>query len=164
MLVDRYHGRLRVMVLGMLGPCPEVEEVVQETFIRFYRSLDRFEGRSSLGTYLIRIAMNEARKAIRRRQRWYSRFLSRSEDGVPVPESAGKAAPLPVERQERVETVRNAVQRLKPPFREVVVLRFLNEYSTEECAEILGIPAGTVMSRLTRALDKMAPILKGELD
>jgi RNA polymerase sigma-70 factor (ECF subfamily) len=66
-----------------------------------------------------------------------------------------------MEQSERIDRIRGAVQSLKPEFRSVVVLRFLNEYSTQECAHILGIPQGTVMSRLSRALDKLGPALKG---
>lgn len=161
-LVERHHDRLQATALGMLGPCPEVDEVVQETFIRFYRSIARFEGRSSLPTYLTRITMNEANKAIRRRQRWQSRFFGRGDADPRLPETATAPKPHPLETSERIERVRGAVQRLKPPFREVVVLRFLNECSTDECARILGIPPGTVMSRLTRALEKLSPMLKGE--
>ena len=63
-------------------------------------------------------------------------------------------------RLEKSGFLRQAVQTLKPEFRNVVVLRFLNEYSTAECASILEIPQGTVMSRLSRALEKLGPILQ----
>ena len=160
-LVDRFHGQLLATATGMLGPGTEAEEVVQETLIRFHRALQRFEGRSALGTYLTRITMNEALKVINRRNRWLSRFLSRDDPDRPMVDPVEELGMCSLEQSERIDSIREAVQSLKPEFRSVVVLRFLNEYSTEECANVLGIPAGTVMSRLSRALDKLGPALKG---
>ena len=159
-LVERFHGRLLATATGMLGPGADAEEVVQETLIRFYRSLQRFEGRSALGTYLTRITMNEAVKAINRKKRWNMRFLSRDDPDKPLVDPVQELRDAPIEQAERIASIRNAVQSLKPEFRSVVVLRFLNEYSTLECSRILGIPPGTVMSRLSRALDKLSPTLK----
>ncbi len=160
-LVDRFHGQLLATATGMLGPGTEAEEVVQETLIRFHRALQRFEGRSTLGTYLTRITMNEALKVINRRNRWYSRFLSRDDPDRPTVDPVEELGMCSLEQNERIDCIREAVQALKPEFRSVVVLRFLNDYSTEECANVLGIPPGTVMSRLSRALDKLGPTLKG---
>jgi RNA polymerase sigma-70 factor, ECF subfamily len=159
-LVERFHGRLHATVLGMLGPGPDTEEVVQDTFLRFYRALHRFEGRASLATYLTRIAMNEALKVIQKRQRWNQRFLSRDDpERTPREPSLGPDLDR-FDEAERAARIRAAVQTLKPDFRSVVVLRFLNGCSTDECARILDIPRGTVMSRLSRALDKLGPLLK----
>lgn len=159
-IVDRYHGRLLATAIGMLGGGPDAESVVQDAFLRFYRAIDRFEGRSALGTYLTRIAMNQALKMLKKRQSWLQRFVSRDDPDLPTVEGSVEPEVSGMEDRERALQIRAAVQTLKPEFRSVVVLRFLNECSTEECARILGIPEGTVMSRLSRALDKLAPILK----
>lgn len=159
-LLDRYHGAMLATVVGMLGQGSDAESVVQDGFLRFYRSLGKFEGRSSLKTYLTRIVMNQALKQMRQRQRWYSRFLSSDDPDQGVGEASVAPEIGALEDEERAEAIRNAVQQLGPDFRSVVVLRFLNGCSTQECSEILGIPAGTVMSRLSRALDKLAPMLK----
>ena len=160
-IVDRYHGKLLATATGMLGPGGDAEAVVQDGLLRFYRGVGKFEGRSSLGTYLTRIVMNQALKRLRQRQRWYHRFLSSDDPEQRVAEAADPTEVRLVEETERAEQIRAAVQQLSPEFRSVVVLRFLNELSTEECARVLGIPPGTVMSRLSRALDKLAPLLKG---
>lgn len=159
-LVERFHGRLYGTAMGMLGPGHEAEEVVQEAFLRFYRALDNFRGQASLSTYLTRITMNEAIKVIQKRQRWNRRFLSRDDPDRPTAEPAEAPEVHQLEQAERAAQIRAAVQALKPDFRSVVVLRFLNGCSTEECARILGIPRGTVMSRLSRALEKLGPALK----
>ena len=158
-LVDRYHGALLATALGMLGSESEAESVVQDGFLRFYRSLGKFEGRSSLKTYLSRIVMNQALKQLRQRRRWYHRFLSSDEAGTGLPEGSEEPEVRKLESEELADGVRAAVQSLKPEFRSVVTLRFLNGCSTQECSEILGVPAGTVMSRLSRALKKLAPQL-----
>ncbi|MFH1214789.1 MAG: RNA polymerase sigma factor, partial [Candidatus Neomarinimicrobiota bacterium] len=57
-IVRRYESRVAATVIGMLGHCPEADDVGQETFIRFFKSMRKFRGESAVGTYLIRIAMN----------------------------------------------------------------------------------------------------------
>jgi len=152
-LVDRYEAQVAAVVTGMLGPGPDADDVGQETFIRFHRALDQFRGDASVGTYLTRIAINQALKASRRRQRWYDRFLRR-DDAPPVAEPTGDLSD-DVEAAERCAQVHAALQRLDAKHRAVVVLRMLEGYSTRETADLLDIPQGTVMSRLSRALDKL---------
>ena len=157
-LVERYEGKVAATVVGMLGPGPDADDVGQETFIRFYRALGRFRGDSSLGTYLTRIAINESLKALKRRQTWRQRFFSRDDEAAPPePIAEGEA---PMREQERKDAVQQALQRLSPAHRAVVVLRLLEGYSTRETAALLGLPEGTVMSRLSRALEKLAPLLE----
>lgn len=160
LLVEQHRSRLMATAIGMLGHGTDAEDVVQETFVRFYRSLHRFEGRSAVATYLTRIAMNEALKIIRKQKPWRFRLLSRDDPDSPFEEAVEILPESLLEKSERVEQIRSAVQSLKPEFRNVVVLRFLNEYSTTQCAEILEIPQGTVMSRLSRALEKLGPVLQ----
>lgn len=160
LLVDRHYAALFATAVGMLGSDLDAESVVQDGFLRFYRSIDKFEGRSSLRTYLSRIVMNQALKQLQRRKRWYHRFVSSDERESESFEGIVDSEVSRIEAEEMASAVRRAVQSLKPEFRSVVVLRFLNGCSTQECAEILDLPQGTVMSRLSRALDKLAPLLK----
>lgn len=153
-LVERYEGRVASTVIGMLGPGDEAEDVGQETFIRLYRSLDRFRGDASLGTYLTRIAINLSLTALKRRKRFRARFVSRDDDGRATPEPGVDPEPA-IERKEVGHRVRKAVDELSPDHRAVVVLRMIDGYSTREAARILGVPAGTVMSRLARALERL---------
>jgi RNA polymerase sigma-70 factor (ECF subfamily) len=161
LLVERYEGRVATVVTAMLGPGDEAEDVGQETFIRFYRSIDRFRGEASVGTYLTRIAINLSRNALRRSRRQAERF-----EGCDDPEfRAAQAAPGSVddvERREREDRVRRAVDRLDGKHRTVVVLRILEGYSTKETAAILEIPEGTVLSRLSRAMKKLEEYLGPE--
>jgi RNA polymerase sigma-70 factor (ECF subfamily) len=159
LLVERYEPKVAATVIGMLGNVPEADDVGQEVFVRFYRSIDRFRGEASLGTYLTRIAINQSLKAIKRRQSWSSRF-SRLDS---VAESR-IATDGEVEKVERSELVQRALSQLKPDHRAVAVLRLMEGYSTREVAEILGVPQGTVMSRLSRAVSALGEILQPEFE
>jgi RNA polymerase sigma-70 factor (ECF subfamily) len=150
-LVERYQGAVAATVIGMLGRGDDADDVGQETFIRFHRALDRFRGESSLKTYLVHIAMNLSLNALKRRRRSLLRFVSRDEHDVDLPEPRiGPDGDVDV--NELQFFVQHAVARLGEKHRAVVVLRLFQDYSTRETAQILGVPEGTVLSRLSRAM------------
>ncbi len=159
-LVERYEDRVASVVIRMLGDTPEAEDVGQETFIRFYRSLRRFRGQASVGTYLTRIAINLSLNEIKKRRR-RSIF-------VPfIPPGKGNDAPdmefedprASAEYDDTADRIQRALNQLKPEFRSVIVLRLMEGYSTKETAEILGLPVGTILSRLRRSQEKLKRIL-----
>jgi RNA polymerase sigma-70 factor (ECF subfamily) len=150
-------------VIGMLGHTTEAEDVGQETFVRFYQSLDRFRGESSIGTYLTRIAINLSLNEIRKRKRNRNLFFSKNENVIDnVPDKHDLK-----DQKETNALVQWGLQKLPPKFRSVIVLRLIDGYSTEETAKILNLPIGTVLSRLARAQIKLkeilAPVFKEEL-
>jgi RNA polymerase sigma-70 factor, ECF subfamily len=153
-LVDRYESAVAATAVGMLGPGDDADDVGQETFIRFHRSLHRFRGESSLKTYLVHIAMNLSINALRSRRRSLLRFVSRDEHEIDLPEP--RTGPDgEVDAGELQSLVRAAVTRLGEKHRAVVVLRLFHDYSTRETAQALGIPEGTVLSRLSRAMKEL---------
>ena len=158
-LVERYEGRVAATAVGMLGPGMEAEDVGQETFVRLYRSLDRFRGDSALGTYLTRIAINLSLTSLKRRKssRW------QPEEAADLEQAATRVwdPHEELERGQRAARVRWAIGTLRPGQRAVVVLRMIDGYSTRETAEILELPPGTVMSRLSRAMKKLETLLEG---
>ena len=162
-IVERYEGKVAATVIGMLGSGPEADDVGQETFIRFYKAIDKFRGESSLGTYLTRIAINQSLKALRRRRKWHERFLSRDDEIVSIDERAEDGESV-AEEADRRGLVHTALQKLNPDQRAVAVLRYMEGYSTKETAAILGVPEGTIMSRLSRATDKLGDILRPVLE
>jgi RNA polymerase sigma-70 factor (ECF subfamily) len=147
----------------MLGHTTEAEDVGQETFVRFYQSLHRFRGESSIGTYLTRIAINLSLNEIRKRKRNRNLFFSKNENAI---ENVADAHKLK-DQKETKKLVQLGLQKLPPKFRSVIVLRLIDGYSTEETAKILNLPVGTVLSRLARAQMKLkeilTPVFKGEL-
>ena len=155
-IVQRYESRIAGTVNGMLGHCPEAADVGQETFIRFYRSLGNFKGDSSLATYLTRIAINLSLNDLKRRKR-KSRFFSLHTEADQVRVIPDKNAGTGY--NDNSEIINRALQQLDAKFKSVIVLRLIEGYSTAETAKILGIPLGTVLSRLARAQKKMKKFL-----
>lgn len=138
----------------MLGQCPEADDVGQETFIRFYKSLPNFRGDSSAATYLTRIAINLSLNEIKRRKRRRLFFVKSTDDVKDMP------AEMISDDDEMKGLVQRAIQKLEPKFRSVVVLRLMEGCSTRETAKILKLPEGTVLSRLARAQQKLGKILE----
>jgi RNA polymerase sigma-70 factor (ECF subfamily) len=152
-IVDKYEPMIAKVANGMLNNPMDAQDIGQETFIRFYRSVDQFKGDASLGTYLTRIAINLSLNEIkkRKRQQWLS-FEDKLE--------TSQASEDMVSKSETRELVNKALSRLDPDFRSVVVLRIMQGFSTKETAEILQLPMGTALSRLSRAQVKLKEILK----
>ena len=159
-IVERYEPVVAATVIAMLGRGDDADDVGQETFVRFHRALGEFREESSLKTYLVRIAMNLSLNALKQQKRRRWRFLSRDHDSARIPEAV---APTPHtaadEAQEQRELVQGAVARLNEKHRAVVTLRLLQGLSVRETALALGIPDGTVLSRLARATEQLRAIL-----
>jgi len=163
LIVERHESAVARTVTAMLGPGDEADDVGQETFVRLFRALPNFRGDAQLRTYLTRIAVNlscDALERRKRRSRWVRLFGGDSDPPLATHEDAGAARTI--ERDERNAAVLRAVQSLDAKYQAVVVLRMLEERSTNDVAELLGVPPGTVMSRLKRALEKLAAILGPE--
>lgn len=144
---------VRSTVVGMLGPIPEAEEVAQDVFIRFYRSLEQFKGEAKLSTYLTRIAINLSLNMSKARRRRQSRFLLGQEPPLePLAPNHGDAL-------EWRELLRWALGELSENHRTIAVLRLVEGYPLKEIAQILEIPIGTVASRLQRAQDQLRTLL-----
>ncbi len=154
-IVRRYERPIAATITGMLGRTEEVEEIGQQVFIRFYEALPNFRGDASVKTYLTRIAINLSLNELKRRKRRFSLFRS-----------VDDAIELPSETDDRAESssdrglIEQALKRIPAGMREVVVLRLVNGYSTEETATMLNIPEGTVLSRLSLARKQLQTLLK----
>jgi RNA polymerase sigma-70 factor, ECF subfamily len=154
-LVDRHAPRLYRMAVSLCGNAADAEDVLQEAFTGAYRGLGRFEARSSVKTWLSRILVTQA-ALWRRRGRGRREVLSltslagpQEEEGTEVPVPAAGDGPA-AEAGYRLD-LRAALQTLSPDHREVVTLREIDGLSYEEIARVLGVPRGTVESRLHRA-------------
>lgn len=140
-------------VTGMLGQCPEAEDVGQETFIRLYYSLGKFKGKSKLKTYVTRIAINLSINELKRRKRKNILFGTHHEiQDIGVEDYT-------IEQKEKKAAVQWALKKLNAKHRSVIVLRLIDGYSVKETADILNVPQGTVLSRLARAQEKLKDIL-----
>jgi RNA polymerase sigma-70 factor (ECF subfamily) len=156
-IVSRYESSVARTVMGILGRIPEADDVGQETFVRFFQSMASFRWESSLSTYLTRIAINLSLNEIKKKKRVVSLFSRRDDEDVETD------VPDPVEphsKRDAKEAVEKALQKLSSEFKSVVVLRMIDGYSTKETAEILQLPLGTVLSRLSRAQMELKKHLK----
>jgi len=142
-------------VIGMLGHCTEAEDIGQETFIRFYQSLDRSGGDARIGTYLTRIAINLSLNEIKRRKRRRKLFFSNSDDKIENIPDKNNA----MNQKDNKKIIQIGLEKLEPKLRSVIVLRLIDGYSTKETANILNLPLGTALSRLARAQIKLKEIL-----
>ena len=149
-------SKVAATIYGMIGKCDEADDIGQEVFIRFYKSINSFRGESALGTYLTRIAINLSLNELarRKRKRFFS-FDKMMEEGSDIgyTEDSGKL-------KENKEILEKAIQKLETKYRSVLVLRLIDGYSTEETAKILDVPLGTVLSRLARAQLKLKEYLQ----
>ena len=152
-IVKKYERMIAKVTIGMLGNVADADDVGQETFIRFYRLIGQFKGDSSLGTYLSRIAINLSLNELKKRKskRWLS--FEDKFNSHPKTEDAFK-------QSDTAELVNKALEKLEPEFRSVIVLRLMQGFSTKETAQILEMPLGTVLSRLSRAQEKLRMIIK----
>ncbi len=134
----------------------EAEDVMQETFLNAFKSIGRFDGRSELRTWLYRIAYNAALMHLRRPKREFVPVdeASEPEDGTPVPRELFDWGRLPQEELEKAELraeMDKAIQELPEKLRVVFVMRDMEELTTDETAEALGVKVEVVKTRLHRA-------------
>jgi RNA polymerase sigma-70 factor (ECF subfamily) len=155
-IVTRYQKMVARTVKGMLGDSVFAEDIGQEVFIKLYYSLSEFRGEAKLSTYIQKIAVNLTLNEIKRRKRFFTLFSQKANDEMYAFEIADQDTE---ERREASEIVNKALMAMDPKFRIIVTMRMLQGYSTKETAEILDLPIGTVLSRLSRAQEQLRKIL-----
>ena len=158
-LVNRYENKIFRLTRNITGNQEDAEDSMQEAFLKAYTHLQGFQGDSRFYTWLVRIAANEALMRLRKRRpgqfsldeplQGESDLMPRElEDWRPSPEREYAGA-------EMQQFLAEAVEKLEPEYRIVLVLRDIEELSTQETAEALGISIAAVKSRLLRARLKL---------
>ncbi len=173
-LMRRYRAPITSYVHRMLGDYEMAVDLAQETFVRVFTSASRYRANHSFSTYIYRIATNLAISELRRRKRWHFVSIvpgfggakgtgpSDDEPRLELPDSrALPEATLLREEQQRV--VGRAVASLPEKYRAPLVLRDMEELDYYQIAEILGLPIGTVKSRINRARNFLREKLQGYL-
>jgi RNA polymerase sigma-70 factor (ECF subfamily) len=156
------------LALRLLGDADEAQDLAQEVFLQVYRSLGRFEGRSSLKTWIYRIVVNQCRN----RKRWWRRrrrerslrfeeLAARDEAQLAAPDANAPFALIL--GRERARRVQEALLKISFDHRAVLLLREVEEMSCEEIAATLGLAEGTVKSRLARAREALRRLLLPDL-
>ena len=152
-LIRPHERSVYLMALSLLHNEAEAEDAAQEAFIKAYRSLSRFRSESRFSTWLIAIVLNEARGRLRRKQPALTDSIDDTEGSI-TPAQLTDWREIPsesLERQEIRTLIRRAVAALPLAYREVFVLRELEERNVRETAETLGISVASVKMRLHRA-------------
>ena len=139
----------------MAGNAEDALDLSQEVFLKLWRTLEQYQFDAAFSTWLYRMTQNACIDFLRRQKRQQHASLTVSDD-----EAAGKElsvpdpAPLPEDRvifNEKPEAIRTAMHALPPDFREILELRVVRNLPYEQIAQIMGLPVGTVKSRLARA-------------
>lgn len=171
-LVVTYERRVFALVYRMLGRRDEAEDLSQEVFVQVFKAIDQFRGESKLSTWIYRIAVNLCKnrtKYLARRHANEQDDLDAMVGHVPLTAAQGAAVgdmPRPdelVEGMQLEEIVRRSIARIEPDFREVLVLRDVEDMSYEEIAAITGLPDGTVKSRIHRARAQLKAMVERAL-
>jgi RNA polymerase sigma-70 factor (ECF subfamily) len=166
-LVTRYRTRIFAMIYNMVHNEQDAWDLAQESFVKAWRSIKRFRGRSSFYTWIYRIVMNVTIDWLRKKQ--VKGAGAEFDDSIqlkeidPASKTVPKADPLPHARMERSEIrsrIDRAIQQLSPDHRAVILMKEIEEMQYHEIAEALDCSIGTVMSRLFYARKKMQTLLK----
>jgi RNA polymerase sigma-70 factor, ECF subfamily len=150
LLVERHQSRLFAVVRSYTRHAVEVEDIVQDSFLKAFRRLDSFQHQASFSTWLQRIAVNTALDFIKRCGRSPIRAVEDPElVAERIPQILAPSARM--EREEIADMTHAALDELPDIFRSVIVMREFEERSYQEIADLLEISIGTVESRLYRA-------------
>ena len=169
-LADRYHLRLLNFIYRTIGDRDRAEDLVQETFVRVYRHLHRFDPTKKFSTWIYTIASNLAKNELRNRSRnpmvlFQAIKKNWEADHRPLQWEDNSYSPDDLYRKRHLrEQVEVAVAELPEHHRVVFVLREMEGKTYEEISEITGVTLGTVKSRLNRARNKFAQIIGPMLD
>jgi len=149
-LSSAYADRLFMLLLRLLGDRGEAEDVAQEVMLRAWQGISRFRGQSSYFTWLYRIAVNEANRALEKRARRPA-GVPIGADELQLPDSPLLDPSRQAENNELREALARALAELPPALRTAIVLRDVEGLSTQEAAEIAGIGQAAFKSRLHQA-------------
>jgi RNA polymerase sigma-70 factor (ECF subfamily) len=176
-LVEQYHQQIYNLVYRIVNDPTDAADATQEVFLKVFRGMNRFNGSSSLKTWMYRIAVHEAAN----QRRWWFRHKAKETSIEPAGSEGSEAGGLclkdtledsgispyeALQRRELRTRVEGELRHIPEPFRTTVVLRDLEELSYEEIAEVMETTLGTVKSRLLRGREalkqRLRPYLQGQ--
>ncbi len=169
-LIHPYERSVYLAAYSVLRNEADAEEAAQEAFLKAYRHLGDFRGESCFHTWVVRIALNEARMRLRKEHRHLYQSLDETEpeteQAVPLVQRLADWREVPSEVLERSEVrkeITRALDSLPESYREVLILRDVEQLSIAETAEVLGVTQATVKIRLFRARLRMRNLLAPSL-
>jgi len=161
-LVKRYKDPLMNFIYRFLGDRDACTDVVQETMIKFYLNKDSYRSFAKFSTWIYTIAANLAKNELKRRKRRtiYSIDNSDDEKSLQIEDKMFLQPDKATDGEIKNEIIQKALLKVKPVYREVVILRDIQDLSYEEISEITGLPIGTVKSKINRGRAQLQKLLK----
>jgi len=161
-LVKRYKDPLMNFVYRFVGDRDICTDVVQDTMIKFYLNKDSYRSFAKFSTWIYTIAGNLAKNELKRRRRRVIFSIDNSDDerSPQIEDKMFLAPDKAADGEMRNEIIQKALLKVKPVYREVVILRDIQDLSYEEISEITGLAIGTVKSRINRGRAQLQKLLK----
>lgn len=161
-LVKRYKDPLMNFVYRFVGDRDSCTDIVQETMIKFYLNKDSYRSFAKFSTWIYTIAANLAKNELKRRKRRVIFSIDNSDDekSPQIEDKMFRAPDKATDSEIKNEIIQKALLKVKPVYREVVILRDIQDLSYEEISEITGLAIGTVKSRINRGRLQLQKLLK----
>ncbi|NMB83089.1 MAG: sigma-70 family RNA polymerase sigma factor [Ignavibacteria bacterium] len=161
-LVKRYKDPLMNFVFRFVGDRDACTDIVQDTMIKFYLNKDSYREFAKFSTWIYTIAGNLAKNELKRRKRRNLFSIDNSDDerSIQIEDKSFLAPDRSADSEIKNEMIQRALLRVKPVYREVVILRDIQALSYEEIAEITKLSIGTVKSRINRGRTQLQKLLK----
>lgn len=165
-LMNNYRDSLYFMLLKMTNNATDAEDMTIEAFGKAFKSIQLYSPKYAFSTWLFRIATNNAIDFIRKKKQGIlsiDKNISGGETGFDMSQNIDSGSLDPEEifvREQKIELIRQVVDRLKPHYKLLIELRYFEEYSYEEIAEEMELPLGTVKAQLFRAREFLYNIMK----
>lgn len=162
-IVYRYKDRLTNFVFRYVGSYDECDDIVQDTFVKVYTSKHLYKEIARFSTWIYTIAINLAKTKLAKQQKYKTFSISNVYDDedkdFDIPDEA-YTPDVDANSKYLSKHIQNALNQINENYRELVVLRDIEDYSYEEIVEMTGLPMGTVKSRINRGREKLQELLK----
>ncbi len=163
LLVERWEGPIRNLCTRMLGDAHRGEDLAQEAFARVFAKRKEYEARGKFSTFLWRVALNLCYDELRKRERRRETSLDIDSEDLEVSYAASELPPdVSLARDEAADNVRTALMKIPETYRSVLILRHYEDLKFREIADVLGIPDGTVKSRMAEGLTRLGQLLEAD--
>ncbi|MEM6794221.1 MAG: sigma-70 family RNA polymerase sigma factor [Acidobacteriota bacterium] len=159
-IYSRFGSMVYNLCFRMSGRAEVAEDLTQETFLRIHRHLARFSGRSTLKTWIYRVTLNHCRSKLGRKRYPSVPLAEENEEGGVHLKDPARGPEEHTLAHDAARRVAAGLHRVKPKFREAVVLRDIEGLSYDEIAEVLGVRIGTVRSRIARGREQLRKALE----
>ena len=159
-LVRRYERPVLALMTRMIGDPSRAEELAQDTFVRAFQRLDTYDAGRKFSSWLLAVAHHLAVDELRRRQVRTEPLNEALPSHARVPNASRDTPAAAAERAELRQMLDAAIRRLRPEYAELVALRYEQEFTLAEIAEVTGLPIGTIKSSLHRARTELAALLR----